>query len=482
MPLPQVHFVTGRLAEPIVRAVTAKLAQNAEWEPTVHVLPISVAALMTTEWIARQLLIPPGAARVILPGYCGGDLDLLRSAWGCAVELGPKDARELGRCFGRASPPPDLCCWDVEIIAEINHAPRLSLDELATQARRLVDDGADVIDLGCDPGTRWIKVGDAVRSLVEQGLRVSIDSFDAAEVQAAVDAGAELVLSVNSSNCAAALDWGCEVVVIPDQPADLESLFRTGRWLVDRGVRVRLDSILEPIGTGLAASLIRYARVREEWPEAAILMGIGNLTELTDVDSAGINMMLAAVCQEWSIGSVLTTQVINWARSCVREFDVARRLARFAQTQQAPPKHVDHRLIMLRDPEILEYTEAELAAMARQIKDRNYRLFVARGDLFVLGAGRCWRGADAFELFDEVFAAHPESMDPSHAFYLGFELCKAEIARLLNKNYRQDEALRWGMLTQHEPERHRLRRRRPRGGRAAEEPESNQPDELRDES
>ncbi|HBB73705.1 MAG TPA: dihydropteroate synthase, partial [Planctomycetaceae bacterium] len=38
------------------------------------------------------------------------------------------------------------------------------------------------------------------------------------EVAAAVRAGASLVLSVNSTNAAAAADWGCEVVVVPDVP------------------------------------------------------------------------------------------------------------------------------------------------------------------------------------------------------------------------------------------------------------------------
>jgi len=34
-----------------------------------------------------------------------------------------------------------------------------------------------------------------------------------------------------------------------------------------------------------------------------------------------------------------------------------------------------------------------------------------------------------------------------HAFYLGYELCKASTALALSKEYRQDEALDWGYLT-----------------------------------
>ena len=37
--------------------------------------------------------------------------------------------------------------------------------------------------------------------------------------------------------------------------------------------------------------------------------------------------------------------------------------------------------------------------------------------------------------------------DPSHAFYLGYELMKARTALTLSKTYRQDQALEWGFLT-----------------------------------
>ena len=49
------------------------------------------------------------------------------------------------------------------------------------------------------------------------------------------------------------------------------------------------------------------------------------------------------------------------------------------------------------------------------------------------------------------------NIDPSHAFYLGYEMAKAAIALTLSKEYRQDEALNWGYLTQPE-ESHRLRK------------------------
>ena len=107
----------------------------------------------------------------------------------------------------------------------------------------------------------------------------------------------------------------------------------------------RIDPILEPIGFGFAASLGRYLEVRRRYPDAEMMMGVGNLTELTDVDSAGRQRRCSpGFCQELGIRSVLTTEVINWCRSAVREFDLARRLvyhavtrARAAQAPRAGP-------------------------------------------------------------------------------------------------------------------------------------------------
>ena len=177
----------------------------------------------------------------------------------------------------------------------------------------------------------WKEIGDAVKMLVAKGLRVSVDSFNPEEVETALQAGAELVLSVNSSNVEQAKRWQehhprVEVVAIPDTPTDLDSLHHTIQELAQAGICFRVDPILEPIGFGFALSLGRYLEVRQRYPELEMMMGIGNLTELTDADSAGINVLLAGFCQEQGIRSVLTTEVINWSRSSVKEFDLARKL------------------------------------------------------------------------------------------------------------------------------------------------------------
>jgi dihydropteroate synthase-like protein len=326
-------------------------------------------------------------------------------------------------------------------------------------------DGADLIDVGCEPGDAWSGVGDVVQALKDTGLRVSIDSLNPVEIAAAVQAGAELVLSVNTSNREAAVDWGCEVVVIPDDFATLGGLDETVEYLAMRNVRLRIDPILEPIGFGFAASLGRYLEVRRRYPDAEMLMGIGNLTELTDADSAGINTLLLGFCQEVGVRSVLTTQVINWARTSVKECDLARRLMHYAVTQRVPPKRIEPQLVTLRDPKLYPLPEGQLDRLASEIRDHNYRLFADAGELHLVSAGLHLADDDPFLLFEKLLATQPKNVDPAHAFYLGFELAKALTALTLGKTYTQDESLDWGYLTQTERS-HRLK-----CGRAAPNPE-----------
>ena len=448
---PRIHFVTGKLAEHSLRQVLERLAPRVGFEYSIQVLNITVAALMTTLWIARRIAVPTGTTRVLIPGACRGSLEAFADVTPLAVERGPEDLRRLDEFFGQQSHY--LSAYgdhEIEIIAEINHAPRLAAADLLAEAHRLRAAGADRIDVGCDPGSVWAGVGDAVRMLVGEGFAVSIDSFEPREIAAATRAGASLVLSVNSTNVAAAADWGCAVVVVPDVPATLEGFADTIERLANERVPHRLDPVLEPIGFGFAASLGRYLDTRRRYPDAEMMMGIGNLTELTDVDSAGINVMLLGFCQETGIRSVLTTEVIHWAASSVKECDLGRRLVHHAVTNRTLPKHVEPRLVTLRSGKPQEFGNPELDRLATAIRDPNFRIFAERGEVHMVGAGLHIASRDPFLLFRQLAEAGRDDVDPSHAFYLGYEVAKAVTALTLGKDYRQDQALDWGHLTQPE--------------------------------
>jgi dihydropteroate synthase len=446
-PLGRVLFVTGRLAEPSLRRVLLEMAPPFVCD--VSVLKITVAALMTTDWILKAIeRVPEGVDLVLIPGLCEGDPQELARKWGVAVEKGPKDLRSIPQFFGRSAAARAYGDWDIEIVAEINNAPRLTREAIRTAADYLHGAGADVIDIGCTPGLMFPELASVVRELTGAGMRVSVDTFDDQEIRRAVEAGAELVLSVNSSNIEAGRHLagsGARAVVVPDLGGSLDTLTATIERLTAWNVPYLIDPILEPIGFGFMASLERYAEVRRRYPDAEMLMGIGNLTEMTAADTTGVNALLIAVCQELGIRSVLTTEVTPWAHGAVREVDVCRRLMHYAITHHVPPKGIDDRLVTVKDPVVLTYSEAELKRLQSSITDPNYRIFADNEGITVLNNERFLRHTDVSDL-PSLFAALGVD-EPNHAFYLGKELARASLAVSLGKTYRQEGALSWGYLT-----------------------------------
>ena len=163
----RVLFVTGKLAEPALRRVLADMAPPFAYD--VAVLGITVAALMTTPWIARHLDTPPDDTDLVLiPGLCEGDPEAVREKIGVRVEKGPKDLREIPSYFGRHVPR-DYGAWDIEIVAEINNVPRLTREETRRAAEYFRESGADSSTSAARPGWPSPALGDVVRELVSAG-------------------------------------------------------------------------------------------------------------------------------------------------------------------------------------------------------------------------------------------------------------------------------------------------------------------------
>ena len=83
----KVLFVTGKLSAPLLRETLAGMGGDLDHE--VRVLGITVAALMTTEWVARFLEVPRGVDLILLPGHTQGDTRILEERFGVRAEKGP---------------------------------------------------------------------------------------------------------------------------------------------------------------------------------------------------------------------------------------------------------------------------------------------------------------------------------------------------------------------------------------------------------
>ncbi len=135
-------------------------------------------------------------------------------------------------------------------------------------------------------------------------------------------------------------------VLIPEQPGDMASLYRAIDAMQRENRHFIADPILDPIHFGFTASIGRYQELRRRYPAIAIMMGTGNLSELTDADTAGMHVLMAGIMSELRITYLLTTQVSLHARSAVRELDLARRIMFAAREDNRLPRGYDGSLMV----------------------------------------------------------------------------------------------------------------------------------------
>jgi len=435
----RVLFLTGHLARPRLEKVLAGL-RDAGFEWSVFDVGVKVAALMTEAIIARRLPRPVAADRVLVPGRCRADLDRLSAEFGVPFERGPEELKDLPAYFGKHGRGLDLSRHDMRIFAEIVDATALGVDAILARATAMRAAGADVIDLGCLPDTPFPHLEDAVRELKAAGFAVSVDSASTEELRRGAEAGAGFLLSLTENTLDIARDTGAIPVLIPATHGDVASLLRAAEAADKRGIASMLDPILDPIHFGFMASLQRYAEVRRALPEAEMLMGTGNLTELTDADSGGVTATLLGVCSELEIHNVLVVQVSPHTRRTIQEHDAARRMMFAAREDGSLPQDYGGALVQLHDRSPFPNTPQEIAELAAQVKDANFRIEIAEDGIHVYNRDGHHVAQDAFSLFPKLGVGR----DAPHAFYLGAELMKAEIAWRLGKRYAQDEPLAWG--------------------------------------
>lgn len=438
-------FLTGRLAQPQLEKVLSGIA-DAPFTFEVREIGLQVAALMTADMVRRRIEPPVRADRIIVPGRCRGDLDALSAHFGIPVQRGPEELKDLPRFFNRAAKPVDLSEYEVAIFAEIVDAPRLSVDAIVQRAHALKRDGADVIDIGCLPETPFDHLEDSVRALKTEGFAVSVDSVDPQELRRGGRAGADYLLSLTLDTLWVADEVASTPVLIPKTPHDEASLHAAIEALAAKGRAFLADPILDPIPFGFTASIVRYHALRARYPEVPIMMGVGNLTELTEADTSGINALLFGIAAELNVAAVLTTQVSAHARRAVREADWARRIMHAAARHRSLPKGMSGALMTVHAKHPFPDTPDEIEATAAQVRDPNFRVQVSEQGLHVYNRDGLRTGRGAFELWPRLGLED----DASHAFYMGVELAHAEIAWRLGKRYVQDQPLDWGCAVERE--------------------------------
>ncbi len=338
----------------------------------------------------------------------------------------------------------------IKVVAEIVDAPEMSEEELVERVD-YYSRVADVIDVGIPVGCDADRALKAVKTVLDHFDSVSVDTFDRRVIEKSVKAGVHMVMSVGNENLKA-LDVieNQAVVVVSRNVGDLLELVELAR---KKGKNVIADCILDaPLS--LFSSLERYAEYRKRDEKTPLLFGAGNVTELCDADSVGINAILAFLAEEIGANALFTTEASNKTKGSLMEARVATYMARAAKLRKSFPKDFGFSLLALKEKASrggeLKYNregviEAEPGGFVRDPRG-DFRIGVeGRKVVAVHDSGVAIRGDAESVSKTAIRMGLVSRLD--HAAYLGRELQKAEIAARLGKSYVQDEELDFGIFT-----------------------------------
>jgi len=435
-------FLTGKLAKISLDKVLSDISSKNQFTYEVVDIGVNVAALATINIIIKKLDLKniSKATKIIIPGRCRGEIKDLENYCNKNCVRGPEELKDIPRFLGLQGKDLDLSKYDTKIIGEITEAPNMSVKEIIKQANIYKKDGADIIDIGCLPSTEFPHLSETIQELKNQNFIVSVDSLDEKNLLAGAKAGADFLLSLQEKSIWVMDEVEAIPVIIPEYPSEEKKFYRLVEKLLKSNKEFIADSILEPINFGFTDSLVRYHSFRKNFPSVEIMMGIGNLTELTHADTAGMNALLFGIASELEINYALCTQVSEHCNKAIIEGNFARRIMHTTKTYSMPPKDISNKLLSLHERKPFPYSTSELKEMWSNVKDKNYRIYVNQDGIHVFNNKNFYTEQDAAEFYQHLDIKN----DDGHAYYLGMELARAEIAFLLGKRYDQDEILKWG--------------------------------------
>ncbi|KAF5069004.1 Pterin binding enzyme [anaerobic digester metagenome] len=359
--------------------------------------------------------------------------------------------------------------FPMRVLAEIANAPLLTHEELLERAQYFVKSGADMVDIGMVAGeTLAEKIPGMVKLLKENlDVAVSIDSLNPTEIKAAVESGVDMVLSLDHGNCEEVLpllqEKNIPAVVLPTDysknwvPETVEERVESLEKLREkcRGIDVIADLVLDPINsTSIVDSIIACRRFKSRNREP-LFFGIGNVTELLDTDSVGVNALLSGIAMELGASVLFTPEESGKTVGSVKELAVSSKMMFLSKSRGSIPKDLGINLVVfkdkrrgeninekidvpvfegkinerfVRDPSGSFKITVEDSAGERMIKAVHYIKMEPQMAIF---------GSTAKEIYDELLVRGLISR-MEHAAYLGSELQKAEIALKTGKNYVQD--------------------------------------------
>lgn len=500
----RILLVTGKLAEPLVRkygggcdVFVAPVSVAAFLTPELIVGYLKKAGIKSEDYDL-----------ILIPGLVKGSAQFIEDELGIPAFKGPRNAMDLpqvlkaleeGFKLSREVPADELFSFDAlkrvedirnrtrnknyieralkkpwnvlignlpagrdfpaRILGEIVDAPKLGVEKTVEKALYYLREGADMVDIGMVAGETnpdFVELIPEVREkLGKAGFDVplSLDSLNEREIEAGLNY-ADLFLSVDESNLEALVTEKPVVLIptnqmggyFPTKPVErVEFLERLKEKALDLGYKAIIpDPILEHV-PHLARSITAFQLYREKNPEDVLLAGVGNVVELYDADSVGMNALLAGIAKELSINLLLTTEVSAKARGSVRELRKA-----VDMNLLDIPKDIGFDLLLLKEKREAEWRfepakeVVEAGERPVELEPLYFRIWVEKERIWVnahrgTGAVLTIVGDEPNAIIDTILGRF--EISPRHAFYLGRELERAYTALKLRRSYVQEVEL-----------------------------------------
>ena len=225
------------------------------------------------------------------------------------------------------------------------------------------------------------------------------------------------------------------------------------------GLRYVADLILDPVNSASIVESIIACHEFHKTNKAPMFFGVGNVTELMDADSGGVNVLLAGIGMELGVSILFTPEESGKTRGSVYELATASKMMFLAKHRKSIPKDLGINMVVYKDKHkrndiILNerdgIPETTLAKPLKFVRDSagsfkisvDYATTVEKSKIVATHfkknkADLVIVGNSAKEVYEEIITKNLVSR-MEHAAYLGSELQKAEIAMITGKDYVQD--------------------------------------------
>ena len=303
--------------------------------------------------------------------------------------------------------------------------------------------------------------------LIKKAL--SIDTLNPKEIEAAVNHGIDMVLSLDNGNFEEILpllkEKNVPAVILPTNfsegyvPHTPKERVESMQKLVSNldGLEVVCDLILDPVNSSsLVDSIIAFHDFHEV-DKRPMFFGIGNVIELMDTDSVGANAVLAGIAMELGASILFTPEESGKTYGSVRELAIASKMMFLAKNRQSIPKDLGVDLLVFKDKKKrFDLKQDDNVPIVKQdapikfVRDKagSFKIRVEHAisvkDSYIVATHFkktkptiSFEGKRASEIYEEIIEKGLVTR-LDHAAYLGKELEKAEIAMLTGKEYVQD--------------------------------------------